>query len=146
MINNENRKNRLLGIDPGIRRMGLAISDPLGITAQGLRTFDRKRDGEFIPYLRNIINEYRVKVVVLGYPLSMSGGEIEGSGFSRELGGRIRDEFDVEIIYRDERITSLSAENVLEQTGGVRDQGDIDRLAAVFILQDYLDHRENRKV
>lgn len=141
----ENRKTgiRILGIDPGVRRMGLAVSDPLGVTARGLETYDRRSDGEFLPYLAGIIKKYGVELVVIGKPLSMSGGEIEGTAFSAELAGNIRKRFSLEVIRRDERMTSMWAENTLKQAGGVKNRGDIDKLAAMCILQDYLDERNS---
>jgi putative Holliday junction resolvase len=134
---------RILGIDPGVRRVGLAISDPLGITARGLDTYDRRSDGEFIPYLAKIIKNYNVKMVVIGKPLSMSGGEIEGTSFSAELAENIRKTFNLEVARRDERLTSMWAEKALKEAGGVKSRGDIDKLAAVCILQDYLDERNS---
>jgi putative Holliday junction resolvase len=133
---------RVLGIDPGAKRIGLAISDPLGVSAQGLETFEVDSGVEFVDYLRDLIGRCNVRVVVLGMPLSMSGGEIEGTERSRALAERIRAICQVEVVLRDERMTSLEAERVLEQAGRIRDAGDVDRLAAVLLLQGYLDEGE----
>jgi len=138
-------KRRILGIDPGLKRIGLAVSDPLGITAQGLDTFEATSGIDFLDYLSNLFEEYGIGEVVVGMPLSMSGGDIEGTGKARELAERIQTRFGVRVVLRDERMTSLEAERYLKERGN-RKAKDIDRLAAVFILQTYLDERnaENR--
>jgi putative Holliday junction resolvase len=133
---------RIMGVDPGTKRFGLAVSDPLLVTAQGLETFEAERDVDFIEHLRGLIELYGVGIVVLGLPLSMSGGDIEGTERSRGLAGRIRKECGVEVELRDERMTSLEAERVLAQGGRISAAGDVDRLAAVLLLQGYLDERE----
>lgn len=133
---------RILGIDPGTKRYGFAVSDPLGITAQGLDTFEPSNDGELMARIGELITEFNADIIVLGLPLSMSGGEIEGTERSRELAGRIRERFAVDIILRDERMTSLEAERVLRSEGRIRNAGDIDRLSATLLLQSYLDERK----
>ena len=133
---------RILGIDPGTKRYGFAVSDPLGITAQGLDTLEPADNGELFARIGELITEYKVTVIVIGLPLSMSGGEIEGTERSRELAGRIRERFTVEVVLRDERMTSLEAERVLRTEGRIRNAGDIDRLSATLLLQSYLDERK----
>ena len=133
---------RILGIDPGTKRYGFAVSDPLGITAQGLDTLEPADNGELFARIGELITEYKVTVIVIGLPLSMSGGEIEGTERSRELAGRIEERFTVEVILRDERMTSLEAERVLRTEGRIRNAGDIDRLSATLLLQSYLDERK----
>jgi putative Holliday junction resolvase len=133
---------RILGIDPGTKRYGFAVSDPLGITAQGLETFEPAGDGELMAKIGDLIAEYEAGVVLIGLPLSMSGGEIEGTERSRELAGRIGEKFAVEVVLRDERMTSLEAERALRTDGKIRNRGDIDRLSATLLLQSYLDERK----
>jgi len=130
---------RILGIDPGTRRTGLAISDPLGFTAQGLKTFYSGKGEKLIDHISGLIGEYGVETVVIGMPLSMSGEEIEGSKRSRMLKKEIEERADVEVLLVDERMTSLESERVIREAGRIRDKGDIDRLSAVLILQSYLD-------
>ena len=72
---------RILGIDPGERRVGLAVSDPLGVTAQGLDTFDR-RGGDLLAHIAALVEQYRVIAFVVGHPLSMSGRPSESSAGS----------------------------------------------------------------
>lgn len=130
---------RALAIDPGTKRIGLAVSDELGLTAQGLDTYEFVGEAAFITFLKDLQMRYNVEVIVLGEPRSMSGGEIEGTRRSRELARLIERELDMRVVLVDERMTSLEAERVLKQTGRIREAGKIDRLAAVLLLQGYLD-------
>ncbi len=131
--------HRALAIDPGTKRIGLAVSDELGLTAQGLDTYELRDEDEFIVFLKDLQTRYNIGVIVLGEPRAMSGGEIEGTERSRELAGLIERELDVRVVLVDERMTSLEAERVLKQVGRIKEAGDIDRLAAVLLLQGYLD-------
>lgn len=135
---------RMLGVDPGTKRTGLALSDELGLTAQGLPTFERGGPKELVAHIAALAAEYGVREVVVGLPLSMSGGEIEGTVRSRELASRIERECGLKVVLRDERMTSLEVERVMKQEGRIRNAADIDRLAAVLLLQGYLDERSGR--
>lgn len=127
---------RILGIDPGERRVGLAVSDPLGITAQGLDTFDTKT-GDVIAHLRTLVTDLEVKCVVVGHPLSMSGRPSESTRRAEALAKKIETALDVDVVMWDERLTSVEAGRV---TAGSRARkGSVDRVAAVLILQGYLD-------
>lgn len=136
-------EGRVLGVDPGTKRTGLAVSDGLGLTAQGLATFEG-RPAELAARICSLAREYGANLVVVGLPLSMSGGEIEGTVRSRELAGLIERECGLSVILRDERMTSLEAERVMRSEGRIRSAADIDRLAAVLLLQGYLDERSER--
>ena len=139
MKDSGSNEKRILGIDPGTKRVGLALSDELGVTAQGLDTYNITSGKEFKGFLKGVISRYNIGVVVLGKPLSMSGGEIEGTERSRELASFIERECGARVVLVDERMTSLEAERVLREQGRIREAGDIDRLAAVLLLQGYLD-------
>ena len=130
---------RILGIDPGTKRFGIAVSDELQITAQGLDVFEVGEGMQFNDYLRDLIPMYDIGVIVVGMPLSMSGGDIEGTEMAREIAEGIRREFHLEVVLRDERLTSLEAERILREEGSIKNAGNIDRLAAVILLQSYLD-------
>lgn len=132
---------RVLGIDPGTVRWGLALSDPLGITAQGLETFTGGDESAFVEHVARLVDEHEIGLIVIGLPLAMHGGEIEGTGRSRTLAGRIEERCGVAVELRDERMTSLEAERVLRREGRIREAGHIDRLAAVLLLQSWLDER-----
>ena len=139
MTNENPPEMRILGIDPGTKRVGLAVSDELGVTAQGIDTYEIKDKETFRVFLKGLVSRYNIGVVVLGKPLSMSGGEIEGTERSRELASFIERECGARVVLVDERMTSLEAERVLKEQGRIREAGDIDRLAAVLLLQGYLD-------
>ena len=134
-------KPRVLAIDPGVRRIGLAVSDELGLTAQGLETFEAKEGRDILEYLRGLIGRYEVKTVIVGLPLSMGGKDIEGTARSRALAAKIEEQFSVEAVLMDERMTSLEAERILESGERGFERGDIDKLSAVLLLQSYLDGR-----
>jgi putative Holliday junction resolvase len=128
---------RVLAIDPGERRVGFAVSDPLGITAQGLPTFDRKTGGDLVAHVRALADEYQVELVVVGNPIAMSGREGEASAKARQLGDEIRRRLGVEVKLWDERLSSAEAQRALAGTRAGKKA--IDRVAAVLILQGYLD-------
>ena len=127
---------RILGIDPGERRVGLAVSDPLGITAQGLDTFDR-REGGLTAHLRELVAQYEVGEIVVGHPLSMSGRPSETTRSAEALARELGDALGLPVALWDERLTSAEAKRVL--AGSRAPKGATDRIAAVLILQSYLD-------
>lgn len=127
---------RVLAIDPGERRIGLAVSDPLGITAQGLPTFDL-RNGALADHVAALAREYEIVRIVVGNPLSMSGRESDGSARARALGDELRARLSVPVELWDERLSSTEANRVLAGTRAQK--GAADRIAAVLILQGWLD-------
>jgi putative Holliday junction resolvase len=128
---------RILAIDPGERRIGLAVSDALGIVAQGLPTFDRRTDGDFIARLRELAAEYALERVVVGNPISLSGVEGESSARARRLAAEIARALGLAVELWDERLSSAEAHRTL--AGTRPDKKTVDRVAAVLILQGYLD-------
>jgi putative Holliday junction resolvase len=127
---------RVLAVDPGERRVGLAVSDPLGITAQGLPTFDQ-RAGALIDHIERITREYEVVRIVVGNPLSLSGRESEGSARAKALAGELHARLALPVELWDERLSSTEANRVL--AGSRAGKGAADRVAAVLILQGWLD-------
>jgi putative Holliday junction resolvase len=127
---------RILGIDPGDRRVGLAVSDELGITAQGLETFDR-RTGDILDHLGTLIGQYAVERVVVGYPVTASGQPGDSSRKAQKLASAVKSRFGVEVVLWDERYSSSEARRVLRGTRAPKPA--VDRVAAVLILQSYLD-------
>lgn len=127
---------RILAVDPGERRVGLAVSDPLGIVAQGLPTFDKRR-GDVVAHLRSLAEQYQLTRIVVGRPLSMSGRENESSRAADEFARSIEAALGLPVERWDERLTSVEAERVLAGTRA--EKGAVDRVAAVLILQGYLD-------
>jgi putative Holliday junction resolvase len=129
---------RVLGVDYGERRVGLAVSDELLITAQGLDTFDRKT-GDLLGHLERLVEHYDVGRIVLGHPVSMSGRDNVNSRNVEALAATIRDRLRVDVTLWDERLTSEEARRVLRGAGAGK--GAVDRGAAVLILQNFLDSR-----
>jgi len=133
---------RTLGLDVGSRRIGVALSDELGITAQPLVVLDAKNRREAVARIRELCAEHEVDMIVIGLPLSMSGGDRGSSAArAREFAGRLAEEVTAEIVLWDERFTTAQAERVLIQ-GNVRRKNRravVDKIAAALILQGYLD-------
>ena len=130
---------RILGIDPGERRIGLAVSDELQITAQGLDTFDRKAGVDFFAHVSTLLSQLGVEEIVVGDPIHLSGDAGESAEMARSLAGELQRRFEVEVTLWDERFSSEEAKRVLK--GSRAKKGTVDRLAAVIILQSYLDFR-----
>ena len=136
---------RILAIDYGSRRMGLAVSDPLGITAQGLETLERKNKRADFGRLERTIREYQVREIVLGNPLRMSGQEGTQSQKVAEFAEQLRQRFQLPVHLWDERLTSAEANRLLreaEVSTKKRAQA-VDRMAAVLILQSFLQSRSS---
>lgn len=136
---------RILAIDFGTKRMGLAVSDPLGITAQGLATRERTRLEDDLRHIRQLAEEYAVQTVLLGRPLGHSGGE---SGMSRrvlQFAEKLRRHLSCRVEFWDERLTSVEANRLLREAGlGIAKRRQAaDRVAATLLLQNYLDYRAN---
>ena len=126
-----------MGIDPGDRRSGLAVSDELRITAQGLETFDKRSGGDFLDHVSALFEQYEITTIVVGHPVSMSGRPSESSRKAERLAAGLRDRFGVKVVLWDERLSSEQAHAVLK--GSRAGKSAVDRVAAVLILQNYLD-------
>jgi putative Holliday junction resolvase len=133
-------------MDLGKRRIGLAISDELGITAQGLPTLQRTRIREDMQALANLVAENNVQLIVMGNPLHMSGSESRQGEYTREFAGRLRRHTGVAVEFWDERLTSVQAGRVLRESGiGIEKRAAaVDRLSAVILLESFLDARNIR--
>ncbi|HEV3511359.1 MAG TPA: Holliday junction resolvase RuvX [Candidatus Sulfotelmatobacter sp.] len=133
----------MLGLDVGLRRVGVAISDPLGITAQGLDTLQRKNKRYDLQHLNRIIREYDVKEIVVGLPLRMSGAEGVQAEKIQAFAEDLRKHFKLPVHLWDERLTSAEANRVLRQTGlSIEKRGQaVDRMAAILILQGWMESR-----
>lgn len=134
---------RILALDLGKKRIGLALSDELGITAQGLPTLERRNKRADFAALTALVRENNVCRIVLGLPLRMSGEEGTQADWVRAFAEELKTHADVPVELRDERWTSKQAERVL-MGSGIRHQERkpaIDRMSAVILLQDYLDSR-----
>jgi len=134
---------RILAIDYGSRRMGLAVSDPLGITAQGLETMQRRNRRADLAYLERVIREHEVKEIVVGYPLKMSGEKGPQSERVAEFAAELRQRFGLQVHLWDERLTSAEANRLLREAelSIEKRARAVDRMAAVLILQSFLQAR-----
>lgn len=134
---------RLLALDVGSRTIGLAVSDPLGITAQGLPTIRRTSKRADLQQLADLIRQYQVAEIVVGYPLHMSGEAGAQAQKVEALAQEMRRRFHLPVHLWDERLTSAEANRVLRETDmSIRRRGQVvDQMAAVLILQAFMQNR-----
>jgi putative Holliday junction resolvase len=135
---------RVLGLDVGARRIGLAVSDQLGITAQGLETLQRKNKKYDLAFLNRIIRQYDVKEIVVGLPLRMSGSEGVQAEKIQAFAEDLRKHFKLPVHLWDERLTSAEANRLLRETNlsiEKRSQA-VDRMAAILILQGWMESQK----
>ncbi len=138
------REIRILALDVGTKRIGLAVSDPLGITAQGLEVLTRKDRASDLERLAEVAREWKVQLVVVGLPRHMDGRLGSAAPQIFELVEILQKTLGVEVVTWEERLTTAEAERVLIQADVSRRRRRqvVDQLAAVLILQNYLDHRQ----
>lgn len=131
--------SRLLGLDVGERRIGVAISDELGMIASPLCTVDAR--GDVVGELRSIINQYAIARVIVGLPIGLSGREGPQAKTVRAVADDLSCQLGIEFVYSDERLSSAVAEQALRSQGTRREKRKthIDNMAAAVILQGYLD-------
>ena len=132
---------RILGLDVGTKRIGVAISDPLGFSAQPLTTIIRESKKKDMAAIEAILLEYDIKKVIVGMPKNMNGTVGPSGEMAMQVGEKIRNKFKIELIYIDERLSSVSAERILIEADVRREdrKNMIDKVAASYILQTYLD-------
>jgi putative Holliday junction resolvase len=135
---------RILGLDYGSKRIGVAVSDELEITAQGLTTITRKNQKHDLDEIAKIIKTYSVEKIVIGYPIKLDGSEgiqcEKISRFAKRLEANLR----IPVIKWDETLTTKEAEDILIQAHVRREKRKrvVDKIAAILILQGYLDNRK----
>jgi putative Holliday junction resolvase len=136
---------RILALDVGMRRIGLAVSDPLGITAQGLETLQRKNKRTDLEKLEAVIRRYEVRELVVGLPLRMSGAEGIQSEKMTLFAEELRRRFQLPVHLWDERLTSAEAHRILRdaELSIEKRAKAVDRMAAVLILQNFLESRRS---
>ncbi|HLI62344.1 MAG TPA: Holliday junction resolvase RuvX [Terriglobales bacterium] len=138
--------SRILALDFGLRNLGLAVSDELGWTAQGLPTYRRSNKKRDLDYLRRLLRQYQVGEIVMGLPLRLSGTEGTPAEKVREFAEELRRRFKLPVHLVDERLTSVEANRVLRETEmSTRRRAEVvDRVAAVLILQSFLERRRQK--
>lgn len=135
---------RIMGLDYGTKTVGIAVSDPLGITAQPMETIERKSENKLRKTLARIealVEEYGVEKFVLGFPKHMNNDIGERAEKALEFGEMLQRRTGLEVVMWDERLTTVEAERTLIESGVRRENRKqfVDQIAAVFILQGYLD-------
>ena len=136
---------RILGLDFGSRTVGVAISDGLLLTAQGVETIERKDENKLrqtAARIEALVKEYEVTTIVMGLPKNMNNTEGERVEKTKAFGEMLERRTGLPVVYWDERLTTIAAEQVLMESGVRREnrKAVIDKIAACFILQGYLDH------
>jgi len=141
---------RVIGLDYGSRTVGVSVTDALGITVQPFETITRKEENKLrrtCARVEEIIKELGVKEIVVGLPLHLDGEESESSVKARAFGEMLARRTGLPVCYQDERLTTVEADGILEDTGvpkGERKQY-IDAVAACLILEDYLSRKAREK-
>ena len=138
--------SRILALDVGSKRIGVAVSDPLGITAQGLDTIQRQNKRRDLEALGRLFADYQVTEVVVGLPLRLSGAEGTQSTKMRLFAEQLESHFGVTVHLWDERWTSTQANRLLRETElSIEKRGKaVDRMAAVLILQSWMEAHPER--
>ena len=133
--------SRALGIDYGDTRIGIALSDPMQIITKPFVTL--KNDKEFLDKLKEIIKEKEIETVVVGYPIGMKGQITKQTEKVEVFIAQLKSTLDLEVVRVDERLSSVSAENILKQQGVKtgHNKSMIDDTSAAIILQEYIDSK-----
>ena len=141
---------RILGLDYGTKTVGVAVSDELLLTAQAVETIWREKPGKLrqtLARIETLVNQYGVEKIVLGYPKNMNNTEGERCERTKEFKEMIENRTGLEVILWDERLTTVAADNSMMEMGIRREHRKeyVDEIAAIFILQGYLDYLSNQK-
>ncbi len=131
---------RVMALDVGERRIGVAVTDPLGISAQGVEVYERRNLEQDLAHFQSLADEWQVERWVLGLPLNMNGSEGPKVEETQRLGAAIAETTGLPVDYMDERLTTVAAHRVLIEGGTSRKKrkGVVDKLAAVLILQVWM--------
>ena len=130
--------SRTLGVDFGSKRVGLALSDPLGVGATPLAVVGRS---DAVVEIARVVEERDVDTIVIGLPTSLGGEEGKSAADARKLGEELAAVTEANVVFQDERFTSRMAESALLESGMKRRERKerVDKVAAAIILRDYLD-------
>ena len=136
---------RIIGLDVGTKTIGVAVSDFMGWTAQGVTTV-RRRDPQWdVNEIKKYADDLEAEQIMIGLPLNMNGSEGPSVQMVREFGSQLAEAVSIPIVYRDERLSTMAAERYLLEGDVSRKKRKkvIDKMAAVFVLQGYLDYLAN---
>ncbi len=138
--------DRILAVDYGVKRIGLALSDALGITAQEFDTINVLKKDEHFLRIKEIVEKEKVKKILVGMPLNMNGSKGERAREVEKFIEKLKQYVNIPIVMRDERLTSVEAKKIMislgQKTG--KNKEKIDRLAAVLLLETYLGSISNK--
>ncbi len=139
---------KILSLDIGTVRIGIATSDIIEIIATAYQTYKRKSEEQDTKYIAGLVNELGVGEIVIGLPLKMDGTEGQSVSMAKSFGEKLSQLTDVPIFYQDERLSTVTAEKILIESGMRREKrkDKIDSIAATIILQTYLDKKSNMKL
>lgn len=134
---------RIMGLDVGNKTIGVAISDPLLLTAQGLKTISRESNKRDIEEIEDIINKYKITKIIVGFPKNMNNTIGPQGEKVLSFVDKLKKRVNIDIILEDERLTTMAAERILIEGDVSRKNRKkvIDKVAASYILQTYLDRR-----
>ena len=138
---------RILGLDFGSKTVGVAVTDALGLTAQGVEIIRRdspKKLRKTLARIEELVRQYDVKKIVLGYPVMLSGSEGERVEKTKEFAGLLEKRLNMEIIFQDERLTTVEANEIMDEMGIKKEERTkyVDQIAATIILEDYMHEQE----
>lgn len=141
---------RIMGLDYGSRTVGVAISDALYLTAQGIEIIERKEENKLrrtLARIEELIIEYDVKEIVLGLPKNMNDTMGDRAELSMEFKDKLERRTGLPVTMWDERLTTVAADKAMIEAGIRREnrKAHVDKIAACFILQGYLDYRKNKE-
>ena len=139
---------RIIALDIGVKRTGIAVTDPLQIIATGLDGVDT---AELVPYLKKYFATEKVETIVVGKPLQMNNTESESWGFIQQLAEQLRNLFaGMALEFYDERFTSKIALQSMKQSGAgkndMKNKKTVDKVSATILLQNYLEYKNNLKI
>ena len=131
---------RILGLDIGEKRIGVAVSDGLGITAQGLDTIEIADESEILSRVADLADDTNAEKIVIGLPLNMDGSESEKSEKVRKFGAQLGEATKKQVIFWDERMTSMQAKRVMQELEikTYKNKPLVDKISATLILQEFL--------
>lgn len=138
---------KIIALDIGTVRIGIATSDIMEIIASAYEVYRRKNLNEDVKYIASLVSKLDAGELVIGLPLKLDGSEGQSVEMAREFGEKLSELVNIPIVYQDERLSTVSAERILIESGVRREKrkDKIDSIAATIILQTYLDKKSFKK-
>lgn len=135
---------RIMGLDYGDKRIGVAISDAFGWTAQGVEVIERKKEGDYLDRIRELVREHEVESIVVGLPKNMNGTIGPRGEICMEFAEELRQKLSMPVHLWDERLTTVAAQRTLLEADVSRRKRKqvVDKMAAAILLQNFLDSRQ----